>query len=85
LSICDTDKVLGYVENARDKLGKLVIVITHIIRHIYPVADRFAVLWKEQTIVDVRCDKIECRDLENLLINWPPTGSDREAYEAVSV
>ncbi|MFO1060755.1 MAG: ATP-binding cassette domain-containing protein [Dongiaceae bacterium] len=72
LSIRETDKVLGYVRNARDNLGKSVIFITHIIRHIYPIADRFVVLWKGSKIADVRRDQIDRRDLESLVINGPP-------------
>lgn len=73
LSIRETDKVLGYVKNARDNLGKSVIFITHIIRHIYPIADRFVVLWKGGKIADVRRDDIDRRDLENMVINGPPS------------
>jgi simple sugar transport system ATP-binding protein len=72
LSIRETDKVLGYVRNARDSLGKSVIFITHIIRHIYPIADRFVVLWKGEKIADIRREDIDRRDLENLVINGPP-------------
>lgn len=71
LSIRETDKVLGYVQNARDNLGKSVIFITHIIRHIYPIADRFVVLWKGEKIADIRRDQIDRKDLENLVINGP--------------
>jgi simple sugar transport system ATP-binding protein len=71
LSIRETDKVLGYVANARANLGKSVIFITHIIRHIYPIADRFVVLWKGEKIADVRRDAIPRRELENLVINGP--------------
>ncbi|MBL9048219.1 MAG: sugar ABC transporter ATP-binding protein, partial [Tabrizicola sp.] len=71
LSIRETDKVLGYVQNARDNLGKSVVFITHIIRHIYPIADRFVVLWKGEKIADIRRDQIDRKDLENLVINGP--------------
>ncbi|MBM3572942.1 MAG: sugar ABC transporter ATP-binding protein [Alphaproteobacteria bacterium] len=71
LSIRETDKVLGYVANARDNLGKSVIFITYIIRHIYPIADRFVVLCKGDKIADVRRDDIARPDLENLVINGP--------------
>ena len=73
LSIRETDKVLGYVENAKKNLGKSVIFITHIIRHIYPIADRFVVLWKGEKIADVRRSDIARKDLENLVINGPAT------------
>ena len=43
LSIKETDKVLSYVLEARNK-GMGVIFITHNIYHVYPVADRFSIL-----------------------------------------
>ena len=54
----ETDKVLGYVQNARDNLGKSVIFITHIIRRIYLIAD-------------ILRDQIDRKALENLAINGP--------------
>jgi len=43
LSIKETDKVLSYVTEAKNK-GMGVIFITHNIYHVYPVADRFSIL-----------------------------------------
>jgi len=71
LSIRETDKVLGYVQNARDYLGMSVVFNTHTIRHTYPIADHVVVFWKGETVADVRRDGIERKDLENLVINGP--------------
>jgi len=43
LSIKETNKVLDYVLQARER-GLSVIYITHSIHHVYPVADRFTIL-----------------------------------------
>ncbi len=43
LSVKETEKVLGYVSEAKSR-GLSVIFITHNIYHVYPVADRFTIL-----------------------------------------
>jgi simple sugar transport system ATP-binding protein len=43
LSVKETEKVLGYVGEAKAR-GLSVIFITHNIYHVYPVADRFTIL-----------------------------------------
>ena len=68
LSIRETQKVLTYVEGARKQLGRSVIFITHIIRHIYPIADRFVVLWQGQKIADIDKGEMQRRELEELII-----------------
>jgi simple sugar transport system ATP-binding protein len=49
LSVKETGKVLGYIEEARER-GVSVIFITHNVRHVYPVADRFCVLSHGESI-----------------------------------
>jgi simple sugar transport system ATP-binding protein len=68
LSIRETDKVLNYVEKARRELGCSVIFITHIIRHIYPIADRFVVLWQGEKIADLHKGQMSRKELEELII-----------------
>jgi simple sugar transport system ATP-binding protein len=68
LSIRETQKVLTYVEGAREQLGRSIIFITHIIRHIYPIADRFVVLWQGQKIADIDKGEMQRRELEELII-----------------
>jgi simple sugar transport system ATP-binding protein len=68
LSIRETNKVLGYVEKAKEDLGRSVVFITHIMRHIYPIADRFVVLWQGRKIADMEKGKLPLRELEELVI-----------------
>ncbi|WP_322801448.1 ATP-binding cassette domain-containing protein [Thermoflexus sp.] len=53
LSIKETRKVLGYVEEVRRR-GLSVIFITHNIYHVYPVADRLVILSHGRKIGDFR-------------------------------
>jgi simple sugar transport system ATP-binding protein len=68
LSIRETQKVLRYIEGAKEQLGRSVIFITHIIRHIYPIADRFVVLWQGEKIADIDKGKMQRKELEELII-----------------
>jgi simple sugar transport system ATP-binding protein len=68
LSIRETNKVLGYVEKAKSELGRSVVFITHIMRHIYPIADRFVVLWQGRKIADLEKGQLSIRQLEELVI-----------------
>lgn len=68
LSIRETQKVLGYVEAAKRDLGRSVVFITHIMRHIYPIADRFVVLWQGRKIADLPKGELPLRELEELVI-----------------
>ena len=49
LSLRQTDRVLKSVEEARNK-GISIIFITHNVHHVYPVADRFVILWHGESI-----------------------------------
>jgi simple sugar transport system ATP-binding protein len=49
LSVKETNKVLHYIEEARER-NVSVIFITHNVRHVYPVADRFCVLSHGESI-----------------------------------
>ena len=68
LSIRETQKVLRYIEGAKEQLGRSVIFITHIIRHIYPIADRFVVLWQGEKIADIDKGEMQRKELEELII-----------------
>jgi simple sugar transport system ATP-binding protein len=68
LSIRETQKVLRYIEGAKEQLGRSVIFITHIIRHIYPIADRFVVLWQGEKIADIDKGEMPRKELEELII-----------------
>jgi simple sugar transport system ATP-binding protein len=51
LSLRQTDRVLKSVEEARNK-GISIIFITHNVYHVYPIADRFVVLWHGESIAE---------------------------------
>jgi simple sugar transport system ATP-binding protein len=68
LSIRETQKVLTYIKGAKQRLGRSVVFITHIIRHIYPIADRFVVLWQGVKIADIDKGQMQRRELEELII-----------------
>ncbi|MDR7543116.1 MAG: ATP-binding cassette domain-containing protein [Armatimonadota bacterium] len=67
LSLRETERVLEYISNVR-RMGRSVILITHITRHVYPVADRFVVLERAAKIADVPKDAITRKALEDLIV-----------------
>jgi simple sugar transport system ATP-binding protein len=73
LSLKETDEVLRYIKNARDKLGSSVILISHLTLHVYPIADRFTVLEKGEKIADIEKNAVSPEDLEALII-WGRQG-----------
>ena len=68
LSIKETEKVLTYIRNAK-KMGKSVIVVSHIIRDIYPIADRFVILHKGMKIADLQSGEITREELETAIVS----------------
>ena len=67
LSIGETEKVLNYIKGAKKK-GFSVVVVSHIIRHIYPVADRFVILDKERKSGDFEKSKISRKQVEEMIV-----------------
>jgi len=67
LSIKETEKVLTYIRNAK-MMGKSIIIVSHIIRDIYPIADRFVVLEKGRKIGDFTRDEITKEELERMIV-----------------
>lgn len=57
LSIKETNKVLDYVLQARER-GLSVIYITHNIHHVYPVADRFTILERGAKLGEFKKEEI---------------------------
>lgn len=68
LSIRETEKVLEYVRNAK-KMGRSVIFISHLIRHVYPVVDRFVVLDRGKKIGDFKKSEISREELEAIIVS----------------
>lgn len=82
LSLKETAKVLHYIEEARSR-GVSVVFITHNVRHVFPIADRFTVLshgesigefMKGQISEDEIADLIVAGKKAALLSEGPPSG-----------
>lgn len=68
LSLKETDKVLKYIRNAKE-MGRSIILISHLTRHVYPVADRFVILERGKKIGDVEKNKVSKRELETAIVS----------------
>jgi simple sugar transport system ATP-binding protein len=67
LSVRETNKVLHYIDEARNR-GVSVIFITHNVRHVYPVADRFCVLSLGESIGQFDRDEITEEEVTDLIV-----------------
>lgn len=66
LSLKETDKVLRYVDGARNQ-GVSVILITHNIQHAWQVSDRFVVLYHATVAEDAARGEITEQELANTI------------------
>ncbi|MDR7435949.1 MAG: ATP-binding cassette domain-containing protein [Armatimonadota bacterium] len=66
LSIVETQKVLGYIQEAKRR-GLSVIFITHNLYHVYPVADRIVVLEHGKKVGDLRKEEASLEDIVNMI------------------
>ena len=66
LSVHETNKVLGYIEEAKRR-GLSVIFITHNLYHIYPVSDRIVILEHGKKIGDFKKAEIALEDVIELV------------------
>lgn len=57
LSLVETAKVFGFVQNVRDR-GRSIIFIGHNIYHVYDIADRFVVLDRGKVVMTAAKDEI---------------------------
>ena len=71
LSLRQTDRVLRSIEEARAK-GISVIFITHNVHHVYPVADRFVVLWHGESIAEFERGKHTKEEVSELIVEGKP-------------
>jgi simple sugar transport system ATP-binding protein len=71
LSLKETAKVLHYIEEARTR-GVSVVFITHNVRHVYPVADRFTVLSHGRSIGEFAKGEVTEEEISELIVR----GSD---------
>ena len=83
LSLKETAKVLGYVDEARRK-GASVIIITHNLSHAWQVSDRFVVLYHGGVADTVRKDEVDLDDLADLINTGRRNGGEGLAGAAVS-
>lgn len=67
LSLKESAKVLRYVCEVREK-GLSVIFISHNIHHVYPIADRFVVLYHGKKCADLRKEETTQEEIERLII-----------------
>lgn len=74
LSLSETQKVLGFVDDIKKK-GKSCIFITHNIYHVYPVADRIAVLDRGNLVGQFQKEEVTLEELVNRLYLVARTGS----------
>lgn len=66
LSIVETQKVLGYIQEAKRR-GLSVILISHNLYHVYPVADRIVVLEHGRKIGDLRKEETTLDEIINMI------------------
>lgn len=77
LSLSETQKVLGFVEDIK-KRGKSCIFITHNIYHVYPVADRIVVLDRGNVVGQFQKEEVTLEELVNRLYLVARTGKLNE-------
>ena len=71
LSLRQTGRVLKSVEEARNK-GISIIFITHNVHHVYPVADRFAILWHGESIAEFDRGHHTKEEVSELIVEGKP-------------
>jgi simple sugar transport system ATP-binding protein len=68
LSIVGVQKVLEFIRQLKES-GASVILISHNLYHVYPVADRIVVFSKGQKVADMRKDETSIEELEQIQIS----------------
>jgi simple sugar transport system ATP-binding protein len=71
LSLRQTDRVLKSIEEARNK-GISIIFITHNVHHVYPVADRFVILWHGESIAEFPRGAHSKEEVSELIVEGRP-------------
>ncbi len=84
LSLSETQKVLGFVEEIK-KNGKSAIFITHNIYHVYPVADRIVILDRGSIVGEFEKTAISLEKLVEKLYLVARTGRLENNSQEVSV
>jgi simple sugar transport system ATP-binding protein len=71
LSLRQTDRVLKSVEEARNK-GISIVFITHNVHHVFPVADRYVVLWHGESIAEFNRGDHTKEEISELIVEGKP-------------
>jgi simple sugar transport system ATP-binding protein len=81
LSVKQSAQVLRSIEQARDK-GLSVIVISHNVHHVYPVADRFVILAHGESIADFKRGERTKEEVSDLIVQGRQLVQELERAEA---
>jgi simple sugar transport system ATP-binding protein len=81
LSVKQSAEVLRSIEQARDK-GLSVIVISHNVHHVYPVADRFVILSHGESIADFKRGECTKEEVSDLIVQGRQLAQELEGTEA---
>ena len=71
LSLRQTDRVLKSIEEARNK-GISIVFITHNVHHVFPVADRYVVLWHGESIAEFNRGDHTKEEISELIVEGKP-------------
>ena len=71
LSLRQTGRVLKSVEEARNK-GISIVFITHNVHHVFPVADRYVVLWHGESIAEFKRGDHTKEEISELIVEGKP-------------
>jgi simple sugar transport system ATP-binding protein len=81
LSLKQSAQVLKSIEQAREK-GLSVIVISHNVHHVYPVADRFVILSHGESIADFKRGERTKEEVSDLIVQGRQLVQELERAEA---
>jgi simple sugar transport system ATP-binding protein len=81
LSLKQSAQVLKSIDEARDK-GLSVIVISHNVHHVYPVADRFVVLSHGESIAEFKRGERSKEEVSDLIVRGRELARELQRAEA---
>ncbi|MEM2465565.1 MAG: ATP-binding cassette domain-containing protein [Candidatus Bathyarchaeia archaeon] len=68
LSVKETQKVLNAVQKLREKNGVSVIYVSHIIPHVYEVADKIVVLSRGRKIAEIKKEETTVEEIAKMIV-----------------
>ncbi|OYT62987.1 MAG: ABC transporter ATP-binding protein [Thermofilum sp. ex4484_15] len=84
LSLSEVNRVLEFVKDLK-KRGKSCVFITHNIYHVYPVADRFAIMDRGRIVAEFWKSDLSIEDLSNILVTIARTGTIPVEYREINL